>query len=82
MNSLQRIFNMPGGLVMRSSLKRWSEVKFQAGQIGYSVANGLPPLRHFFESTSVACWRSDAEMDPANSLHASTYYSEYNGKFN
>ena len=28
--------------------------KSRAGQIGLSVANGLPPLRHFFEWSSVA----------------------------
>ena len=42
----------------------------RAGQIGLSVANGLPPLRHFFESSCVARtqWRGDGA---ANSLHAS-----------
>ena len=34
--------------------------KSRAGQIGHSVANGLPPLRHFL----------DAEMGTANWLHA------------
>ena len=28
--------------------------KFRAGQIGRSVANGSPPLRHFFERSCVA----------------------------
>ena len=28
--------------------------KSQAGQIGHSVANGSPPLRHFFERSCVA----------------------------
>ena len=27
--------------------------KSQAGQIGHSVANGSPPLRHFFERSCV-----------------------------
>ena len=35
-----------------------------AGQIGHSVANGLPPLRRFFERSSVAHRRNDAEMGP------------------
>ena len=40
--------------------------KSQAGQIGHSVANGSPPLRHFFKRSCVARaqWR-------ANSLHPS-----------
>ena len=29
-------------------------VKSRAGQIGHSVANGSPPLRHFFERSCVA----------------------------
>ena len=45
--------------------------KRSAGQIGHSVANGSPLLRHFFERSCVAHWRTDAEMGPANSLHAS-----------
>ena len=28
--------------------------KSRAGQIGHSVANGAPPLRHFFEKSCVA----------------------------
>ena len=28
--------------------------KSQAGQIGHSVANDLPPLQHFFEMNCVA----------------------------
>ena len=56
---------------------------FQAkltGQIGHSVANGLPPLQHLFEKSCVKqC--NDAKMSPANSLHASGYYSEYNETF-
>ena len=31
--------------------------KSRAGQIGHSVANGLPPLRHFFERICVATRR-------------------------
>ena len=53
----------------------------RAGQIGHSVANGSPPLRHIFNRSSVACRRNDAEVGPANSLHASAYYREYNKKF-
>ena len=46
--------------------------KSRAGQIGHSVANGSPPLRHFFERSCVAHRRIDAEMGPANSLHTSS----------
>ena len=39
-------------------------LKSRAGQIGYSVAKGLPPLQHFFERNCVARRRNDAEMGP------------------
>ena len=56
--------------------------KSRAGQIGHSVANhDSPTLQHFFEGSCVAHRRNDAEMGPANSLHASASYSEYNEKF-
>ena len=45
--------------------------KSQAGQIGHSVSNGSPPLRHLFERSCVARRRNDAEIGPANSLYAS-----------
>ena len=37
------------------------KLKSQAGQIGHSVANDSPPLRHFFKRSSVARkqWRGD-----------------------
>ena len=44
--------------------------KSRFDQIRYSVANGLPRLRHFFERSSGTRKRYDAEMCPANSLHA------------
>ena len=56
--------------------------KSRAGQIGHSVANSSPPLRHFLEWSCVAHRRNDAEMSPANSLHTLAYYSEYNERFN
>ena len=40
--------------------------KSRAGQIESSEANGLPPLRHFFERSCVA-WA----QGPTNSSHAS-----------
>ena len=54
--------------------------KSRAGQIGRSVANGSPLLRYFFKG-AVLFRRNDAEMGPANSLHASAQYSEYNKRF-
>ena len=46
--------------------------KSRAGQIEHSVANGSPPLRHFFQKSCVGVLpgHNDAEMGPANSLHA------------
>ena len=55
-------FSFSGGLRFKS----------QAGQVERSVANGSPPLRHFFERSCVAL-RNDVEMDPANSLHTLAY---------
>ena len=49
--------------------------KSRTGQIGHSVTNGSPPLRHSLKG-AVLPGRNDAEMGPANSLHASAYYSE------
>ena len=51
--------------------------KSLAGQIGHSVANGSPPLRHYSKG-AVLPGRKEAKMGPANSLHASAYYSENN----
>ena len=50
-----------GGL----SFKAW------AGQIGHSVANSSPPLRHFFQRRCVARKRNDADKGPANLVEAS-----------
>ena len=44
--------------------------KSRPGQIEHSVANGLPPLRHFFERSCVARKRNDAKMGRGNWLHA------------
>ena len=55
--------------------------KSRPGQIGHSVVDGLPPLQHFFKRSCVAHKRNDAEMGPANSLHASAQYSKYNERF-
>ena len=44
----------------------------------------LPTARHHCDISSkgaVLPGRNDAEMGPANSLHASAYYSEYNERF-
>ena len=44
----------------------------------------LPTARHHCDISSkgaVLPGRNDAEMGPANSLHASAYYSKYNERF-
>ena len=44
-----------GRVVTLSSLERGGlRFKFRAAQIGHSVTNGSPPLRHFFERSCVA----------------------------
>ena len=55
--------------------------KCRAGQIGYTE---LPTARHrcdFSLKEAVLPGRNDTEMAPANYLHASAYYSEYNERF-
>ena len=54
--------------------------KSRACQIEHNVANGSPPLRHFFKKSCVGLLsgHNDAEMGPANSLHALAYYREFN----
>ena len=44
------------------------------------AANGSPPLRHFFERSCDPNKRNEAQIGPANSLHASVQYSECNKK--
>ena len=64
------IDRLVGQAVTYSSLKFGLRFKSGAGQIRHSVANGSPPLQHFFE-IAVLSGRNDAKMGPANSLHAS-----------
>ena len=57
-------------------------LRFKSGadQIGHV----LPAARHRCDISSkgaVLPGRNDAEMSPANSLHASAYYIEYNERF-
>ena len=54
--------------------------KSLAGQIGHNVTNGSPPLQYFFKGAAFPR-RNKKEIDPADSLHASAYYSEYNERF-
>ena len=54
--------------------------KFWAGQIGHRVANARHPC-DVSSKGAVLSRHNDAEMGPANSLHASAYYSEYNERF-
>ena len=52
--------------------------KSWTGHIRHTIVNGSPRLRQFFERSCVVCRRNDAVIEPANSLHASAQYSEYN----
>ena len=67
-----------GRAVTRSSLERevWGSI------LGPAKSDTvLPTARHGCDISSkgaVLHGRNDAEMGPANSLHASAYYSEYN----
>ena len=54
--------------------------KSRAGQIGHSVANGSSPC-DISSKGAVLPRRNDVEIGPANSLHASAYYSEYQERF-
>ena len=76
------MIHRPVGLaVTRSFLER----EVLGSNLGPVKSNTvLSTARHRCDSSSegaVLPWRNDAEMGPANSLHASTYYSEYNERF-
>ena len=67
-------------LVEYKRVRLWSgrsEVQISTGQIVHNVANDSPPLRHVFERSCVAQRHNDAEMGPANLLHAWALCSEY-----
>ena len=74
--------NRPGGrAVTRSSLKP-EVVGLNLGPVKSNTL--LPTARHRWDLSSkvaVLSGRNEAEMDTANSLHASAWYSEYNEKF-
>ena len=78
----QRIANRPvGRAVTRSSLER-EVCGSNLGPVKSDTV--LPTARHRCDISSkeaVLPGRNDAEMGPANSLHASAYYSEYNERF-
>ena len=67
-----------GRAVTRSSLER----EVRGSNLGPDKSDTLlPTARHrcdIFVKGAVLPGRYDAEMGPANSLHASAYYSEYN----
>ena len=76
------MFNRPGvRAVTRSSLER--EVRgLNLGPVKSDTV--LPTARHRCNISlkgAVLPGRNDAEMGPANSLHASAFYSEYNKRF-
>ena len=56
---------------MRSFLEREVEGSDLGPVKSDRGTNGSPPQQHFLERSCVACMRYDAEMGPANSLHAS-----------
>ena len=72
-----------GRAVTRSSL----EWEVWGSNLGLVKSNTVLPtarhvlLRHFFQRSCVAHRRNDVEMGPANSLHASAKYSQYNERF-
>ena len=56
-----------------------------AGGLRFKSDAVLPTARHRCDISSKGAMlpgRNDAEMGPANSLHVSAYYSEYNERFN
>ena len=78
-NQPQLTFSRPvGRAVTRSSLER----EVRGSNLGPVKSDAvLPTARHRCDISSngaVLSGRMDAEMGPANSLHASAYYSEYN----
>ena len=70
-----------GRTVARSSLKREGlRFKSRAGQMGHSVANGCCNIS--LKRAAVLTGRNFVLIiGPANSLHVSAYYSEYNERF-
>ena len=70
-----------GRAVTRSSLER----EIRGSNLGPVKSDAvLPTARHRCNISSKEAalpGRNDAEMGPANSLHASAYYSEYNKRF-
>ena len=78
---LLKFYRPVGQAVTRSSLERevWGS---NLGPVKLDTV--LPTARHrcdIFSKAAVLPWRNDAEMGPANSLHASAYYSECNKRF-
>ena len=71
-----------GRALTRSSLE-WEVRGSNFGPVKSNTV--LPTARHrcdIFSKGAVEPGRKNAEMGPANSLHASAYYSEYNERFN
>ena len=70
-----------GRAVTRSSL----EQEVRSSNLGPVKSNTVLPTAHhrcgIYSKGAVLPGCNDAEMDPANSLHASVYYSEYNERF-
>ena len=79
--SILLLDRLVGRAVTRSSLER----EVRGSSLGpVKLDTVLPTARHRCDISSkgaVLPGRNDAEMGPANSLHTSAYYSEYNERF-
>ena len=82
-----------GEFIQSQKPASWSSGNaFVSGAVGLKfrsrarqIGTVLPTARHRCNISSNGAElpkRNDAEMGPANSLHASAYYSEYNERFN
>ena len=71
-----------GRAVTRLSLERGSEVQISGQSNRKQSCQRLATSVTFSSKGAVQPERSDAEMGPANSLHASAYYSQDNERFN
>ena len=79
-NKGQYTYRPVGRAVTRLFLER----KVRGSNLGPVKDTVLPPARHrcdISQKGAVFPGRNDVEMGPANLLHASAYYSDYNERF-
>ena len=72
-------------LIKRLLVCHWSgrsEIQISDRSNWTQCCQWLATAVHFFETSCMASRRNDAEMGPANLLHALDSYSDYNEKFN